>query len=156
MPGKTIYRTTLRPEWVDNSGHLRRPYLSLVLSFASDSMMDYLGLDERYRARTGCTLYSLEMHLHWLRDVNADDTLEVDVHVLASDTKRLRVGFDVRPIQGSGVVATAEFLYLHVHRGETTHAAPFPSDIERAILDLKATSGPWPGPGSRPMAIENK
>ena len=155
MSGKTICRTALRPEWVDNFSQLRRPYLALVLSFASGSMKKYLGLDDRYRTRTGCTLHSLEMHLHWLREMNVDEIVEIDVYVLASDSKSLRVGFDVRPVDGRGVVATGEFLYLHVLRGETSHAVPFPEDVERAILDLKIASGPWLGPGSRPMGCNS-
>jgi acyl-CoA thioester hydrolase len=156
MSGTTIYRSALRPEWVDEFGHLRRSYFALVLSLASDALMDYLGLGEPYRVRTDCTLYTLEMHMHWLRDVNADDTLEIDAHLLASDNKRLHVGFDVRRTDGPDVVATSEFVYLHVHRGKTSHAVPFPPDIDQAISEFKVASGagPWVGPGSRPMVID--
>jgi len=31
--------------------------------------MDHLGLDEAYRKSTRCTLYTLEMHIHFLHEV---------------------------------------------------------------------------------------
>ena len=98
MAGTTIYRTEVLPAWVDYNAHLRDAYYVLVLSLATDALMDRIGLDAAYRARTACTLYSLEMHMHWLHEVKGTDTLEVDAHLLSVDKKRLHVGFDVRVV----------------------------------------------------------
>ena len=54
----------IEPDWIDYNGHLRDAYYVVVLSDATDALMDHLGLDAAYRARTRCTLYTLEMHLH--------------------------------------------------------------------------------------------
>ncbi|HXQ32168.1 MAG TPA: thioesterase family protein [Steroidobacteraceae bacterium] len=155
MAGTTIYRTAVLPEWIDFNGHLRDAYYVLVLSLATDALMDRLGLDAAYRARTRCTLYSLEMHMHWLHEVTDTDTLEVDAHLLATDAKRLHVGFDVRVIRRPEVVATGEFVLLHVRQGETPGVAPFPPAVEREIAAFKAASGPapWAGPGSRALSL---
>lgn len=157
MPGVTIYRTVLQPNWIDRDGHLRSACFTLILSFASDALMDRLQLDSGYRASTGCTLYSLEMHMHQLHAVNAADSMEVDAHLLETDQKRLHVGFDIRVIGRPEVVATGEFLYLHVRQGNTPKAVPFPSDIEKAIARFKSegAGGPWAGPGSRPISLGN-
>jgi len=155
MGGTTIYRTAVLPEWIDFNGHLRDAYYVLVLSLATDALMDRLGLDAAYRARTSCTLYSLEMHMHWLHEVKDTDTIEVDVHLLAHDAKRLHLGFDVRVVRRPEVVATGEFVLLHVRQGETPGAAPSPPAVERQIASLKAAAGPapWAGPGSRTLAL---
>ena len=39
--------------------------------------MDQLGLDAAYRERTHCTLYTLELHMHYLHEVKATDELRV-------------------------------------------------------------------------------
>ena len=39
------------------------------MSQATDALMDHLGLDAAYRTRTHCTLYTLEMHIHYLQEV---------------------------------------------------------------------------------------
>jgi acyl-CoA thioester hydrolase len=52
MAGTTIYRTAVLPEWIDYNGHLRDAYYALALSLATDALMDRIGLDAGYRART--------------------------------------------------------------------------------------------------------
>jgi acyl-CoA thioester hydrolase len=155
MSGITVYRMSIPADWVDAEGHVRGAYFAAIFSSASDALMDRLGMDATYRADTACTLYSLEMHMHQLGSVNAADFLEVDVHLLETDQKRLRVGFDIRPRERPDVVATGEFLYLHVRQGNTPKALPFPSHVEKAIERFKAEGGsdPWGGPGSRPISL---
>ena len=155
MAGTTIYRTEVLPAWVDYNAHLRDAYYVLVLSLATDALMDRIGLDAAYRARTSCTLYSLEMHMHWLHEVKGSDTIEVDAHLLSSDKKRLHVGFDVRVLGREEVVATADFVFLHVRQGATPGSAVFPPETEAKLAEMRAAAGPdpWPGPGSRAIAL---
>ena len=47
----------------------------VVLSNAVDEVMDRLGLDAAYRERTRCTLYTLELHMHFLHEVKSSDEL---------------------------------------------------------------------------------
>ena len=150
-----IYRTAVLPEWIDYNGHMRDAYYVLVLSFATDALMDRVGLDADYRARTRCTLYSLEMHMHWLQEVKDRDTIEVDAHVLASNTKSLHVGLDIRVVGRPDPVATAEFMFLHVRQGQTPGPAAFPPHVEEALESLKSAAGYLQrvGPGSRAMAL---
>ena len=155
MAGTTVYRTKVLPDWVDYNGHLRDAYYVLALSLATDALMDRIGLDAAYRARTACTLFSLEMHLHWLHEVKGTDFIEIDANLLGVDRKRLYVGYDVRVAGRVEVVATGEFMFLHVKQGEKTGSAAFPPAVERAIAALAAPPGspPWAGPGSRTMQL---
>jgi len=150
-----LYRTAVQPEWIDYNGHLRDAYYVVALSLAIDALMDRLGLDAAYRKRTHCTLYTLEMHMHWLHEVLADDALDIDARILAADRKRLHVGLDVRSARHAGPVATAEFMLLHVEQGDKPTSRPFPPEIALAIDALARAAGPapWPGPGSRPIAL---
>jgi acyl-CoA thioester hydrolase len=158
MAGTTIFRSAIQPEWIDYNGHLRDAYYVVVLSEAIDALMERIGLDGAYRARTRNTLYSLEMHMHWLEEVKADDTLEIDAVVLGADHKRLHIGCDVRVARHPKPVATAEFMLLHVHQGEKPGAAPFPADVAAAIERLRAGAdgGAWPGPRSRELALKKR
>ena len=158
MSGTTIYRTAVLPEWIDYNGHLRDAYYALVLSLATDALMDRVGLDAAYRERTGCTLYSLEMHMHWLHEVKGSDTIEVDAHVLGLDRKRLHLGLDVRVVGREPVAATGELMLLHVQQGPTPGSAPFPPEVAAAIESLQPAPGaaPWAGPGSRAMTLAKR
>ena len=93
--GVAIYRTQVMPDWIDFNGHLRDAYYVLVASYAADALMDQLGMDAPYRQRTHCTLYSLEMHVHYLHEVKQSDMLEVTVRIIAADEKRIHAGLDL-------------------------------------------------------------
>ena len=45
----TIYRDVVRPEWVDYNGHLRDAFYLLIFSFATDALLDRIGLDDAAR-----------------------------------------------------------------------------------------------------------
>jgi acyl-CoA thioester hydrolase len=153
-----IYRTALAPEWIDYNGHLRDAFYGLIVSYACDALMDRLGMDAAYRERTRNTLYTVEMHVHYLHEVKKSDTVVVNVRMLGADQKRIHAAFDVVREGDAVVAATAEQMLLHVHQGETVATAAFPSEIANAISALiTATAGaPEVGPGSRRMEIRRR
>jgi acyl-CoA thioester hydrolase len=156
VAGIPIFETPILPEWIDYNGHLRDAYYGLIVSLASDALMDRLGLDASYRARTGCTLYTLEMHLHYLHEVHRSDTVTVSVRIEGADHKRIHATFEMRRAGDSALAATTEVLLLHVHQtGEKVGAAPFPPEVSAALAQLQAASATLPpeGPASRRMGL---
>jgi acyl-CoA thioester hydrolase len=133
MSGVNIYRTEVAPEWIDYNGHLRDAYYSLIVSLATDALMDRVGLDEAYRARTHCTLYTLEMHMHFLREVKKTDVVDVSVRILGTDRKRLHAALDMRCGRYPDPVATAEIMLLHVYQGDEPKAQAFPPEVIEAL-----------------------
>jgi acyl-CoA thioester hydrolase len=133
MSGVNIYRTEVAPEWIDYNGHLRDAYYSLIVSLATDALMDRVGLDEAYRARTRCTLYTLEMHMHFLHEVKKTDVVDVSVRILGTDRKRIHAALDMRCARYPDPVATAELMLLHVHQGDEVKAQGFPPEVIEAL-----------------------
>ncbi len=88
----TDYRCAIEPAWIDYNGHLRDAYYTLVFSQAIDALMHEAGLDDDYRTRSGCTLFTLETHVHYLREVKSSDSISVRARALGVDTKRLHLG----------------------------------------------------------------
>jgi acyl-CoA thioester hydrolase len=158
VPATQIYRTAIDGSWIDYNGHLRDAYYALILSYATDALMDRLGLDAAYRAATANTLYTLEMHLHYLREIHHSEQVLVGVHLLGSDHKRIHVGFDISCEGNPAVAATAEIMLLHVHQADTVASTPFPPAIAAAIATLAPTAAdaPWAGPGSRRMELRGR
>lgn len=157
MP-ELIYRTALAPEWIDYNGHLRDAFYGLIVSYACDALMDRLGMDAGYRERTQNTLYTVEMHVHYLQEVKKSDIVVVNVRMLGADQKRIHAAFDVVREGDAVVAASAEQMLLHVHQGETVATAPFPPEIANAISALvTATAGaPEVSPGSRRMELRHR
>jgi len=138
--GVAIYRTQVLPEWIDYNGHLRDAYYVLVVSSATDALMDHLGMDASYRQRTHCTLYTLEMHVHYFHEIMQADLLEVTVRIIAADEKRIHAGFEISCARHNEPAASVEFMLLHVEQGEKVAALPFPADIARALETLRAAT----------------
>lgn len=158
MSGAAIYRTQVLPEWIDYNGHVRDAYYGLIVSLATDALMDRLGIDESYRQRTRNTLYTLEMHVHFLHEVLRSDVVDVSVRVLAFDHKRIHAAFDLTCQRIADPAATAEIMLLHVHQGEKPAALPFPPEVAAAVARLaEATATPSPAtPGSRRMELRSR
>jgi len=158
MAGVTIYDTAVSPQWIDYNGHLRDGYYSVIFSSAVDALMDRVGLDEAYRRETGCTLYTLEMHLHFLHEVKQSDALSVQLRILAADRKRIHAALEMFTARGSEAVATCEFMLLHVTQHPEPRAVAFPAEILAAIEQLRAESATLPaaGPGSRTIELRSR
>ncbi len=152
------YRARIEPEWIDYNGHLRDAYYGLVLSYATDDLMDQVGLDAAYRASTRCTLYTLEVHIHYLHEVKSTDDLEVESWVLDCDRKRLLVGSKFHGALRAEPVAVAESMLLHVRQAEQVASASFPVAIAEllAALKLDAEARAQFGPSSRKLELQRR
>jgi len=128
------YRVVIQPDWIDYNGHLRDAYYVVALSAAIDEMMVRWGLDEAYRRATRCTLYTLELHIHYLHEIKATDELSVRTLVLDLDRKRIHAACDFHcPRLNPELAATADLLLLHVEQGAKPRSASFPPDIQSRL-----------------------
>jgi len=153
-----IYRATIEPAWIDYNGHVRDAYYGLVASYALDEVMDYLGLDSAYRARTHCTLYTLEAHLHYLHEVKSSDDLSVVSSILDFDLKRIHAGCRFICSRVSEPVATAEMMLIHVQQGEKVSVTPFPEEVSAKLAALRISPAAREefGPGSRTIQLQRR
>lgn len=154
----TPYRVHIKPEWIDYNGHLRDAYYAMILSSAIDDVMDALGLDAAYRERTRCTLYTLEMHMHFLHEVKSTDELQVVTSILDADRKRIHAGCRFTCTRLSDILATGDVMLLHVHQGDKPASTVFPPEIEHRLGSLKLSSdesAAW-GPSSRKIELKRR
>ncbi len=152
------YRATILADWIDYNGHLRDAYYTVALSYAIDEVMDHLGLDAAYRERTQCTLYTLELHMHFLQEVKSTDELTVTTSILDFDRKRIHAGCDFHCPRISEAAATAEVMLLHVHQAEKPASAAFPPEVLRKLETLKLSPEALAarGLGSRKIELKRR
>jgi acyl-CoA thioester hydrolase len=131
------YVARIEPAWIDYNGHLRDAFYCVVMSYAVDDMMEHLGLDAAYRQSTHCTLYTVELHVHYFHEIKASDELTVSTQVIDSDTKRIHAGCDFRCPRIEGPAATAELMLLHVQQGKKPSVVSFPAEIEQRLASLR-------------------
>ena len=158
MTSLPVFRAKIEAEWIDYNGHLRDAYYALVASFAIDEVMDHLGMDAAYRESTRSTLYTLEVHLHYLHEVKSTDDLSVTTLILDFDRKRIQAGCVFRCPRVAEAVATAEMMLLHVNQRDKPASSPFPADVAARLGALKASPEERAafGPGSRAIELKRR
>lgn len=107
-----LHRIRVPSAWVDYNGHMSEWCYLLAMGDSSDAFFRLLGIDEAYRA-AGASLYTVETHITNLREVTEGEDLQLTLHVLAADQKRIHVLHEILRPDGSPV-ATGEQLLLHV------------------------------------------
>jgi acyl-CoA thioesterase FadM len=117
--------------WIDYNGHLRDAYYGLVLSYATDDVMDQPGARRRLPRATHCTLYTLELHLHYLHEVKASDELSVESLVLDCDRKRIHLGSTFRCARVAEPVASRKPCCCTCIRARSRRARRFPRQSPR-------------------------
>lgn len=154
----SVYRCGIEPQWIDYNGHLRDAYYTLVFSQAIDALMDEIGLDRGYRARTTCTLYTLEMHVHYLNEVKATDEISVGARAMGVDSKRMQLALVLHCARLAEPAALGEFMLLHVQQVPTVRSAAFPSAIQQRLEQWLAADAqsPMPALGSRTMTLPRR
>jgi len=153
-----IYRARIESSWIDYNGHLRDAYYGLVASYAIDDVMDHLGLDAAYRDGTQCTLYTLEMHVHYLHEVKGSDDLGVSSLILDFDRKRIHIGCRFTCSRVAEPVAIADMMLLHVRQGEKPSVASFPDAVLAKLeaLKLSPAAAEAFGPSSRKIELKRR
>lgn len=137
----------VRPEWIDYNGHLSEAYYVLLFGFATDDLMDAVGLDADYRTASQASLFTVEAHVRYLDQVGADDEVEVRSWVIGAGGKSLRLWHELST--GGTLRATEEVLAVHVDT-VAGRATPLPDPVleraRRAVADLPQGAGRAIGP----------
>ena len=128
------YTITVKPEWIDYNGHMQDAYYGLVFSYAVDAFQDWVGFDAAYRTATDCTIYLVEEHKYFLREVKESDPLAVQISVLGVSQKVFHLHCVMQ--SGGHDVAISELMEMHVCQKPTPKGAPIPLDIAARLNEL--------------------
>ncbi|QQM44784.1 thioesterase family protein [Streptomyces liliifuscus] len=159
MTSLPLFRETVRPEWIDYNGHLSEAFYVLVFGHATDAMMDATGMDASYRADSGCSLYTVESHIRYLRDVPEGAHLGVRTRILGAVGKKAHFTHEMYvldaanavPDADADVVATTELLALHVDQ-KAGRATALPEGVRDRLAPLMETAPAWAGRAIAPVA----
>ncbi|MFF0163692.1 thioesterase family protein [Streptomyces sp. NPDC005263] len=151
-PRLPLFRETVRPEWIDYNGHMSEAFYVLVFGFATDALMERTGMDSAYLKSTGCSMYTVESHIRYLRDVPEGASLAVRTRVLGAAGKKARFTHEMyvvpdpraEPEADADPVATTELLALHVDQ-EAGRATVFPDAVRDRLTKLTEQPPGWAG-----------
>jgi acyl-CoA thioester hydrolase len=137
------YHDVVRAEWVDYNGHLRDAFYMLIFSFATDALIDQIGLDDSVRRARGRSIYTLEAHINYLHEIKEGAQVRVEMRVLAHDAKRMHLYLEMFAGDGDDAVAAGEQMLLHVDTSGP-RSAVFDSDVEARVRTLVGAQAALP------------
>ena len=133
MPALITYRTPIQEDWVDYNGHLRDAFYLLIFSYATDALMERIGLDADSRGQSGNSLFTLEAHINYLHEVKLGTEVWVQTQIIGFDRKRLHVYHSLHRAGFGEALAASEQMLLHVTL-DGPKAAPF-SERSTSLID---------------------
>ena len=140
-----LQRTHVQPEWVDYNGHMNVGYYVVAFDQAFDLFMDRIGIDAAYRERTGGTIFSVEAHVSYLRELLPDAPIAVTLQLLGWDAKKLNIFLRMYHIDDGFLAATVEWMSLHVDLN-TRRAAPMAPEVAARVEQVWQTHKDLPRP----------
>jgi acyl-CoA thioester hydrolase len=151
-----IYATTVAAEWVDYNGHMNDSAYAIVFSRSVDALMDRIGLDAAQRKRSGQTMFTLQMMLHYFKEAKEGDALAVSCHVLEHDDKRLRVWLDMTAAGGERLAASEQILISVAQGDGGSRAVPWAFETKAALEALAKVQASLAHPAEAGVGIAMK
>jgi acyl-CoA thioester hydrolase len=136
-----VLETTVVSDWVDYNGHMNDAAYAIVFSRSVDALMDRVGLDAAVRKRTGQTLFTLQMMLHYFKEA-----LAVSCQLLEHDDKRMRVWLDMTAPGGERLAASEQLLISVAQNDGNTRAVAWSFETKAALEALAKAQKDLPHP----------
>jgi acyl-CoA thioester hydrolase len=135
----------VEPGWIDYNGHLNMAYYNVLFDRAVDEVYELLGCGLAYVEQARHSCFTAEVHVRYLRELNAGDPVRVTFQLLDYDAKRLHYFEELRHAEEGWLSATSENMALHVDMAARKTAA-FPGEIAARLERMKAAHAALPVP----------
>lgn len=128
---KTIYSCKIIEDWVDYNGHLNDAEYAKIFSLSVDALMNFVGISPSYIEEKAYSMFTLETHICFLREVKLGEKVSVECQILDHDAKRVHIIL-VMINEAGERVATSEQMLMGIDM-KVRRPAPFPNDIVTEI-----------------------
>jgi acyl-CoA thioester hydrolase len=147
----------VEPGWIDYNGHLNMAYYNVLFDRAVDEAFELIGIGLDYVKTRRHSCYTAEVHVRYLRELHAGDSVRVTFHLLDYDAKRMHYFEQLFHAGECWISATSENMSLHVDM-EAGKTALFPDDVAARLARMKASHANLPCPEAvgRRIAMPSK
>ncbi len=135
-----VFRTVVRPEWIDYNGHMNVAYYVLAFDHAIDVFYDALGLGRSYAESGKGSMFALALKVDYVREVREGDPLVIRTWLVDADHKRIHYAQTMEHGAQGYLAARKEGLSIHVDL-TTRKSAPFSPEQQRRIEAWRQCQG---------------
>lgn len=115
----TLVRTKVRPEWIDEFGHVNMAHYLTICDHANWAFWNWLnGPQGQMEARAGHEYVIVENHVHYLDELALGHPVHVTTQLLCFDAKRYVLFHQVWKSDTGALAATNEVKCLAFHLGQ--------------------------------------
>ena len=143
--------------WIDYNGHLNMAYYNVLFDRAVDEAFALIGCGPDYVKARRHSCFTAEVHVRYLRELQAGDPVRVTFQLLDYDAKRMHYFEQLFHATEGWVSATSENMSLHIDM-DTKKTAPFAPEVARCLARMKAAHAmlPLPEAAGRKIAMPSK
>jgi acyl-CoA thioester hydrolase len=144
-------------EWTDYNGHFNVAYYHLAFDRATDRFLEHVGLGEEVACRGDGSMFALEDHLTYQRELREGDPFRIALQLLGFDDKRVHYFLRMFHAGDGFLAATCEHLSIFVDM-RTRRSAPMPEPVRARLKSLYEAhrSLPHPEEAGRAMGLRKK
>ncbi len=142
LPSTTL---SVDPAWIDEYGHMNAAHYVGIFDRVGFQLLREVGVGLDYTEATRCGIYTMNVHVAYLREVLAGDPLALRIRLLEADDKRLLCLMELMQTRDGYVAAIMEQLSLHVDL-ETRRVKPFPPELAQRLARTVAEHATQPLP----------
>jgi len=135
----------VRPEWIDYNGHLMDGYYAVAFSAVTDRLLELVGFGPAYPAASGHSVYTVESHIVYLRELRAGARLVYTTQLLGHDDQRIHLVHTMAEAGSAQSAATNELLLVHVRQAPAA-VVPMPTDALDRLAQLAQAHAAHPPP----------
>jgi acyl-CoA thioester hydrolase len=140
-----VHVESVRPEWIDYNGHMNVAYYVLTFDHATDRFFDLIDLGIDYVRRENRSMFALECHVNFLREVKVGDPLRFSVQLVDHDRKRIHFLTRMEHRDEGYLAATCEWLSLHVDLS-TRRSSDLPDHALIRLDEIRTSHARLPAP----------
>jgi acyl-CoA thioester hydrolase len=136
---------TVEKDWIDYNGHLNMAYYNVLFDRAVDEAFELIGCGMDYVKNRRHSCFTAEVHVRYLKELNAGDPVRVTFQLLDFDAKRMHYFEQLFHAKEGYVSATSENMSLHVDMSAQKTAA-FPPEVMHCLARMKQAHAKLPVP----------
>ncbi|MBY4678742.1 thioesterase family protein [Marinobacterium arenosum] len=143
----------IAPEACDYNGHFNEAQGLVLLTRATDTLLDWIGLDESGRSRLQFSAFTVQNRLYYLKEGHAGQQVSARTQLLGWDDKRLRLFHQLVSDEDQQVLVEMESLLLGVDM-TTRRSARWPAPVAEALSQLMRSQKVLPQPANAGREID--
>jgi len=147
----------VEPGWIDYNGHMNVAYYHMAFDRATDAFLERIGLGEAYLKEHEGSMFALEDHITYQRELRVGDPFRISLQLLDVDEKRVHYFQRLFHGEEGYLAATCEHLSIYVDM-RRRRSAPLPETVAAELASLLAEHRRLERPreAGRPMGVKRR